>query len=146
MIEFTRTRTSTAPIDSVFDVMTDHRGFADCSWMFRRSTIEHEGTPAPNGLGAIRRLASYGTTFVEEIIEYERPTRWAYKMLAGVPTRDQVGTIKLRQTGTGTEVSWHLTAKLKVTGLDWLAQPIGKWFIDQLLRGALSAAERRGEV
>lgn len=143
MIEFTRTRISTAPIEAVFDVMTDHRRFADCSGMFRRSTIDQEGTPAPNGLGAIRRLTSYGTTFVEEIIDYQPPTRWAYELLSGAPTRDHVGTIELRQTDTGTWASWHLQTTLKIPGLGWLVRPAARWFIDQLLKDALTAAERR---
>lgn len=143
MIDFTLSRTSKAPIDAVFDVMTNHRKLADYSWLFRRSTIDLEGDPAPNGLGTIRRLASYGTTFVEEIIEYDKPTRWAYKMISGIPTHDQVGTITLRQVEDGTDVRWNLRATLKLPGLDWIAQPIGKWFIDQLLNGLIRAAERR---
>jgi uncharacterized protein YndB with AHSA1/START domain len=56
MIDFTLTRTSTAPIETVFDAMTDNRGIADYVWACRRSTLNREGTPAPNGVGAIRRL------------------------------------------------------------------------------------------
>jgi uncharacterized protein YndB with AHSA1/START domain len=107
MIDFVLTRTSTAPIDTVFDVMTDHRGIADYVRLCRRSTLDREGTPAPNGVGAIRRLVAIGPPFVEEIIEYQRPTRYAYKMLSGAPTRDHIGTIELRQAGTGTKVSWR---------------------------------------
>jgi hypothetical protein len=59
-----------ASIEKVFDVMTDHRGLADYIWLFRRSTLDREGTPPPNGVGAVRRLASFGTTFVEEVVEY----------------------------------------------------------------------------
>jgi uncharacterized protein YndB with AHSA1/START domain len=36
MIEFTLTRTSTAPIETVFDGLTDHRGIADYVWACRR--------------------------------------------------------------------------------------------------------------
>lgn len=60
MIEFTPTRTSTASIETLFDVMTDHRGLVDTTWMFRRTTLEREGTAAPNGVGAIRRLVAIG--------------------------------------------------------------------------------------
>ena len=40
MIEFTPTRTSTASIETLFDVMTDHRGLVHTTWMFRRTTLE----------------------------------------------------------------------------------------------------------
>jgi uncharacterized protein YndB with AHSA1/START domain len=143
MIEFTLTRTSTAPIATVFDAMTDHRGIADCTKIFRRSTLDREGTPAPNGVGAIRRLVAIGPPFVEEIIEYQRPTRYAYRMLSGAPTRDHVGTIELREAGTGTMVSWHLRSTLKLPGVDRLMLPVFKKVIDELLKGGIAAAEDR---
>jgi uncharacterized protein YndB with AHSA1/START domain len=143
MIEFTLTRTSTAPIETVFDAMTDHRGIADYMWACRRSTLDREGTPAPNGVGAIRRLVVIGPPFVEEIIEYERPTRYAYKMLSGAPTRNHIGTIQLREADTGTEVSWHLRSTLKIAGVDRLMLPVFKKVIDELLKGGITAAERR---
>lgn len=143
MIEFTRTRTSTAPIETVFDAMTDHRAIADSVWACRRSTLDREGTPAPNGVGAIRRLVAVGPPFIEEIVEYQRPTRYAYRMLSGAPTRDHVGTIELREAGTGTEVSWHLRSTMKVPGVDRLMRPVSKGVIDVLLRGGITAAERR---
>ena len=142
MIEFTLTRSSTASIETVFDAMTEHRGIADYMWWCRRSTLDREGAAAPNGVGAVRRLASIGTTFVEEIIEYERPTRYAYKMLSGAPTRDHIGTIALRALGTGTEVSWHLRSTLKIPCVDRLMLPVFKKFIDGLLKGGIGAAER----
>ena len=143
MIEFTLTRTSTAAIETVFDAMTDHRGIADDVRLFRRGTLDREGIPAPNGVGAIRRLVAIGPPFIEEIMEYERPTRYAYKMLSGAPTRDHIGTIELREVGTGTEVSWHLRSTLKIPGVDRLMLPAFKKVIDELLRGGITAAERQ---
>jgi uncharacterized protein YndB with AHSA1/START domain len=45
MIEFTLIRTSTAPIETVFDAMTDHRGIADYLWACRRSTLDYRVDP-----------------------------------------------------------------------------------------------------
>jgi uncharacterized protein YndB with AHSA1/START domain len=146
MIEFTLTRTSTASIETVFGAITDHRAIADYMWWCRRSTLDREGTPAPDGVGAIRRLVAIGPPFVEEIVEYQRPTRWAYTVLSGAPIRDHLGTIELREVGTGTEVSWHLRATLKIPGIDRLALPAFKKFIDGLLKGGITAAERRADT
>jgi uncharacterized protein YndB with AHSA1/START domain len=140
-VEFTLTRTTTAPIETVFDAMTDHRAIADYVWAVRRSTLDREGIPAPNGVGAIRRLEAVGPPIVEEIIEYQRPTRYAYKLLSGVPTRDHVGTIELRQAGTGTAVSWHLRSTPKIPGSDWLLSAVMKKVIGELLKGGVTAAE-----
>lgn len=141
MIEFTLTRTTTTPIETVFDALTDHRAIADYVWAVRRSTLDREGVPAPNGVGAVRRLEAAGPPIVEEIIEYQRPTRYAYKLLSGAPVRDHVGTVKLREAGTGTEVSWHLRSTPKLPGLSWLLSPVLKRVIGELLKGGIKAAE-----
>ncbi len=143
MTEFTLTQTTTAPIETVFDALTDHRAIADYVWAVRRSTLDREGTPAPNGVGAVRRLEALGPAIVEEIIEYQRPTGYAYKMLSGAPVRDHVGTVELREAGAGTEVSWHLRSTPKIAGLDWLLSPVLKRVIGELLNGAVDAAEGR---
>ena len=98
MIEFTLTRTTAAPIETVFDALTDHRAIADYVWAVRRSTLDREGIPAPNGVGAVRRIEAVGPAIVEEIIEYQRPTGYAYKMIAGAPVRDHVGTVELQRS------------------------------------------------
>jgi uncharacterized protein YndB with AHSA1/START domain len=144
MIEFTLTRTTTAPIETVFNTLTDHRAIADYVWAVRRSTLDREGDPAPNGVGAIRRLEAVGPPVVEEIIDYQRPVRYAYKLLSGAPVRDHVGTVELRESGTGTEVSWHLRSTAKIPGLDWLLAPVLRRVIGELFKGAIAAAERRG--
>jgi uncharacterized protein YndB with AHSA1/START domain len=141
MIEFTLTRTTTAPIETVFDAITNHRGIADYVWAVRRSTLDREGTPAPNGIGAIRRLEVVGPPIVEEIIDYQRPIRYAYKMLSGAPVRDHVGTVELREAGTGTTVSWHLRSTPKIPGLDRLLSPVLKRVIGELLKGGIKSAE-----
>jgi uncharacterized protein YndB with AHSA1/START domain len=142
MIEFTLTRTTLAPIEVVFDSLTDHRGIADYVKAVRRSTLDREGNPAPNGLGAVRRIEAIGPAFVEEIIDYERPNRYAYKMLSGAPVREHIGTVTLRPSGNGTEVSWHLRSQPKIPGLDWLFTPVMKRVIGELLNGAVDGAER----
>jgi uncharacterized protein YndB with AHSA1/START domain len=141
MIEFTLTQTSTAPIEKVFDALTDHRKFADYVFPIRRSTLDREGTPAPNGVGAVRRLVVAGPPIVEEIIDFERPSRYAYKLVSGGPVRDHVGTIELRQAGTGTEVTWHLRSTPTIPGLGLLLSPILKTALGQLLSGGIKAAE-----
>ena len=144
MIEFTPTRTSTASIETLFDVMTDHRGLVDTTWMFRRTTLEREGTAAPNGVGAIRRLVAIGPPFIEEIVEYERPTRWAYTLLSSAPNpRSPRHNRAARSRHGHLQVSWHLQGALTIPAVDQLMQLVFQRFIDELLKGAITTAERR---
>ena len=142
MVEFTLTKTTTAPIEKVFDALTNHRGIADYVALVRRSTLDREGTPAPNGVGAVRRLEALGPAIVEEIIEYQRPSGYAYKLIAGAPVRDHVGRVSLREAGTGTEASWHLQSTPKIPGSDWLLTAVLKKVIGDLFSGAIATAER----
>jgi hypothetical protein len=62
---------------------------------------------------------------------------------SGAPTRNHIGTILLREADTGTEVSWHLRSTLKIPGVDWMMLPVFKKVIDELLKGGITAGERR---
>lgn len=143
MIDFTLTRVTSAPIGTVFDVMTDHRRQAEYVWLFQRSSLDQEGDPAPNGTGAVRRLRSFGASFVEEILDYNRPVLWSYTVRSGAPVRDHLGTVTLHETDAGTHVDWHVSAGAKVPRVDWLAGPCFKLFIAVLLDSAIREAERR---
>ena len=77
MASFTFTREIAAPPETVFDVLTDHRGYAELTPL-RKSELEREGEPAPNGVGAIRKLTAVGPPMREEVIAYEAPSRFSY--------------------------------------------------------------------
>ncbi len=53
MANFTISSEIAAPVETVFDVLTDHRGYAKITPL-RSSTLEREGSPDPNGVGAVR--------------------------------------------------------------------------------------------
>jgi uncharacterized protein YndB with AHSA1/START domain len=107
MADFTFRSLVNAPIDVVFDVLTDHGAYASFTPL-RSATLEREGDPAPNGVGAIRVLRIAGPPIREEVTEYVRPNRFVYKMLSGAPTRDYVGTVDLVQEAGGTRVNYHV--------------------------------------
>jgi hypothetical protein len=71
--------------------------------------LEREGEPAPNGVGAIRRLHSVGPPLREEVIAYEPSSRFSYTLLSGLPVRDHVGSVELTASAGGT----HLTYVVK---------------------------------
>lgn len=143
MIDFTLRRITSAPIETVFDVMTDHRKQADYVWLFQRSSLDQEGDPAPNGTGAVRRLRSFGRSFVEEILDYRRPVLWFYTVRSGAPVRDHLGAVTLHETDAGTAIQWHISARVKIPGVDRLARPCFEKFIAVLLDSAIREAEQR---
>jgi uncharacterized protein YndB with AHSA1/START domain len=93
---FTLTREIGAPVETVFAVLTDHAGYAKLTPL-RKSELERQGESDPNGVGAIRRLTVAGPPMREEVIAYEAPSRFSYKVLSGLPVRDHVGTVELTE-------------------------------------------------
>jgi uncharacterized protein YndB with AHSA1/START domain len=142
MASFRYVRQVAAPPEVVFDVLTDHRRYNEITDL-RKSELEREGEPAPNGVGAIRVLTLAGPPMREEVIAYERPYRFAYKILSGLPVRDHVGTVELQPAGGGTEVVYAV----KTTPTIPLAGPVFmlvlKKAIRDLLAGVTKESERR---
>ena len=103
MASFTFTREIAAPPETVFAVLTDHRGYTELTPL-RKAELEREGEPAPNGVGAIRRLTAVGPALREEVVAYEEPRRFSYKVLSGIPVRDHLGTVELTADGEGTKM------------------------------------------
>lgn len=142
MASFTLVREAKAPPEVVFDVLTDHRRYADITSM-RKSVLEREGEPAPNGVGAIRVLSSVGPPLREEVIVYEPSSRFSYKMLSGAPVRDHVGTVLLEPADTGTKVTYALRTTPTVPVVGDAVVGVTKLAIKSLLNGIVAESERR---
>ena len=95
---FTLQRTIKAPPGQVFDAFVDHRAYAERTPV-RKSSLDKEGEPAPNGVGAVRRFEIVGPPILEEVVSYERPRYFAYKALKGLPVKEHLGEVRLTETG-----------------------------------------------
>jgi len=142
MASFTYERQVAASPETVFAVLTEHHLYAEITPM-RKSVLEREGEPAPNGVGAIRVLTSAGPPLREEVIAYAPPTRFSYKLLSGAPVRDHVGTVELTPHEGGTRVVYavHTTPTLPLVGGAVVA--VVKQAIKALLGGIVKESERR---
>jgi uncharacterized protein YndB with AHSA1/START domain len=139
---FTFVREVDAPPEVVFDVLTDHRRYAEITPL-RRSELEREGEPAPNGVGAIRVLHLIGPPLREEVIAYEPSSRFSYKLLSGAPLRDHVGTVELTPVEGGTKVTYAVRTTPTLPVVGGMAVAISKQGVKQLVDGIVDEAERR---
>lgn len=143
MASFTIRALVAAPIETVFEVFTDHRGYPAFTPL-RSVALEREGTPAPDGVGAIRRLTAVGPPIREEVTEYVAPTRFVYRMLSGMPTRDHVGVVDLTQEPGGTRVVYRVDTFPTLPGpLALVVVGVLRLAIHQLFGGIKKTAERR---
>lgn len=142
MASFTLVREIKAPPETVFDVLTDHRRYAEMTPL-RKSELEREGEPAPDGVGAIRVLTAVGPPLREEVVAYERPSRFSYKVLSGAPIRDHLGTALLTPSDGGTTVTYSVRMMPTVPLGGGVVVAVIKRAIEQLLNGVTAEAERR---
>lgn len=145
MASFTLVREVKAPPEVVFDVLTDHRRYAEMTRL-RKSELEREGEPAPNGVGAIRAMHSVGPPLREEVIVYERPSRFSYTVLSGAPIRDHLGSALLTSAGAGTTLTYSVRMMPTVPIAGGIVVAVVKQGIKQLLDGVSAEAERRAAV
>lgn len=142
MASFTFEREFSAPPEVVFDVLTDHRGYADIT-PSRSSVLEREGEPAPNGVGAIRVISLVGPPLREEVLAYERPSRFSYTVLSGAPIRDHLGTVELSPSNGGTRMVYSVRMMPTVPVGGAAVVGLIKLGIGKLLDGISAESERR---
>jgi uncharacterized protein YndB with AHSA1/START domain len=142
MATFALTRQVAAPPETVFSVLTDHRGYAALTHL-RSAELEREGEPAPNGVGAIRVLRAIGPPLREEVLAYEEPSRFSYTVLSGLPVRDHVGTVLLTPTGAGTELVYTVRTMPTIPVVGRAVVAAVRQGIKQLLNGVAAESERR---
>lgn len=142
MASFTFERQVAAPAETVFAVLTDHARYSEITPL-RKSGLEREGVPAPNGVGAIRVLSAVGPPLREETIAYEAPTRFSYKLLSGAPLRDHVGTVELTPQDGGTRVVYAVRTTPTLPLLGGAAVAVSKLAVKQLFDGICNESERR---
>jgi Polyketide cyclase / dehydrase and lipid transport len=70
------------------------------------------GTGDPNGVGAVRRIASPGPgpDIVEEVVAFEAPNLLGYKGLSGTPFPGYTGEVRLTPAASGTHISYTVSS------------------------------------
>lgn len=139
---FTFTREIAAPPETVFAVLTDHRKYSELTPL-RKSELEREGEPAPNGLGAIRKLTAVGPPLREEVIAYQPDERFSYKLISGLPVRDHVGTVELTPSGNGSRMVYAVRTQPTVPVVGPVVVAVVKQAVKGLIDGIVKESERR---
>ena len=77
------------------------------------------------------------------MVEYERPGRFSYKLLSGLPVRDHVGLVSLDPTDRGTLMTYTINTTPTIPVLGRAIVPILRLAISRTAAGAAKLAERR---
>lgn len=127
-----------APPQTVWELLADNVGMSKWS-PIRSVTLERDGDPAPNGVGAIRAIRAVGPVLREEITAFEPNRRLAYTMLSGAPVTDYHAEVGLTEAGAGTDIVWKASFKPKLPGVG----AVVSLTLSRLLKSLVAEAERR---
>jgi uncharacterized protein YndB with AHSA1/START domain len=110
-MQVTSQTTVAAPIETVWDALSNHVGISRWAPGLTVS-MDERGAPDPNGIGAIRRIASPGPgpDIVEEVVAFQPPHLLGYKALAGTPFPGYAGEVRLTKAGAGTHISYTVSS------------------------------------
>ena len=103
--------TVAAPIETVWDTLSNHVGMS--SWGPGITvTMDRVGTAEPNGVGAVRRIASPGPgpDIVEEVVTFQAPNVLGYKALSGTPFPGYAGEVRLTPAAAGTHITYTVSS------------------------------------
>ena len=129
-----------APREQVFATLADHEGFPSFSPL-RRVTLRREGSPDRNGLGAVRVMTGPGMRIEEEVISWDPPNGYQYRLLRGAPIRDHRGEITVKDSGGASQVQWTVQFRPVIPGTGWLV----RMALERALGGMLRSMRRKLE-
>lgn len=102
---------SSAPIETVWKLVSTVDTWPTWS-RHKLARLEREGSPVPDGIGAIRVLgvdpAKPTKCNREEVVAFDAPTHFGYKLLSGQPLDDYRSDVRLTATPEGgTRITWE---------------------------------------
>jgi uncharacterized protein YndB with AHSA1/START domain len=136
-----------APVERVFDAVSDHEGFLR-SEDGTRTTLLRPGTTERNGLGALREVrVGRRVRYVEEITAFARPTSFSYQIIESRPPLKHHGSqMRFTPRGEGTEIDWTGRFELTVPLVGRALGPITRRMLTAAFTELLLAAKARLEA
>ena len=136
LIKVSATAASTASADAVFALVANGDTWPNWS-AIKTFTLQTPGADGAEGVGAVRRWNSGIMTTIEQVVEVQAPTKFAYTLLQSklVGVRDYRADVEITPTESGCTVSWSAVFRPKVPGTGWF------W---KIALGRLSTSLARG--
>jgi len=136
-------RTIDAPIEQVFEILSDHANYKSFPGV-KDSRLLQEGKPDRNGLGAVRRIETPGVWFVEAITAFERPRRFDYRITeCSLPLEHQGGSVRCEPAGKATLVTWTTTLRIRIPLIGGLLTRLAAGKLEQAFGAMLKETDRR---
>jgi Polyketide cyclase / dehydrase and lipid transport len=116
------------------------------SWsLHKEARLERNGSPTPNGLGAMRVLGRTSKKVNrEEVVAFEAPNHFAYQLLSGMSVEGYRADIRLAPDSEGgTRITWESHFD-KRGPAGWDYQALVRWVVKRWSSDLAKAAEVEG--
>ena len=131
-----RTVRIAAPAQTTWDAIATHENMA--GWLglgsVRRTVV---GAPDSDGRGSERLLKLPGASVTEQVLAYDAPTTYRYRVTKGSPFICHQGEIRLREEGDQTELTWRIRFRPKMPGTGRPLATLLSWLLGRVLRSGL---------
>jgi hypothetical protein len=132
---------SRAPVSDVWALLADARGWS--KWArFSSSKLEREGSPTPDGVGALRMFGTGPVHSHEEVVAFEPPTRFAYVLRKGLPLDGYRADVRLESDNGGTKITW---ASSFAQARPAFTSGFYRWFLRTFIRDTARRLARAAE-
>ena len=117
-------KTLNAPIDAVFELLTDHANYDKFPGV-QTSRLTREGTTERNGLGAQREIGIQGAMLWEDVVGFDRPNLFEYRIVKARPPaiKHIMGRVRLEAQGDQTAVQWTSEFQVRIPILSYFLEP-----------------------
>ena len=136
---------SSAPIETVWQLLSTVDTWPTWS-RHKLARLEHDGSPTPDGVGAIRVLgvdpSKPAKCNREEVVAFDAPSHLGYTLLSGQPLDDYHSDVRLFSLPSGgARITWESRfATHGLTGWFWVL--VVRWVLKQWSADLAKGAER----
>jgi hypothetical protein len=134
---------TSAPPAAVWPLIGEASRWKDWSFL-TRALLLREGSPVPDGEGALRRFAVGPVGSCEEVVAFEPPVHLGYVARKGIPVRSYRADIVLHPDGGGTSITWTGSLEPLVPGTAGAVLAFTRWFARIFARELVRYADQAG--
>ena len=125
-----------APVKTTWDVIADQERMG--SWIGLGSVSRTvDGAPDLDGRGSERLLKLPGARVCEQVVGFDAPTAYRYRVTKGSPFTCHQGEILLRADGEQAELTWRIRFRPKLPGTGRLLAAVLSRLLAHVLRSGL---------
>ena len=125
-----------ASAQTTWDAIAEHETMPKWVGLGRvRRTVE--GAPDRDGRGSERLLKLPGASITEQVLAYEPPSSYRYRVTGGSPFVCHQGEIRLQADGNETELTWKIRFRPKLLGTGRPLAEVLSWLLGRMLRSGL---------